>query len=308
MPTNFLINIVGPTAIGKTALAIKLAQYFNTEIISADSRQFFKEMRIGTAVPDAEELAAAPHHFIQHISIEEDYSVGDFEKDAMAKIEELFLRKNIAIMVGGSGLYTRSITEGLDDFPEVDPEIRENLNTFLEKEGIQVLQQELKDLDPDYYKKVDLENPHRLIRALEICLGTGETYSSFLNQAKTKRNFHTISIGLTAERAIIYERINLRVEKMMQAGLMEEARQLYPKRHLNALKTVGYKELFQYFEEKISIEEAVAEIQKNTRRFAKRQLTWFRKDNSIQWFDIAEPLEQIIVYAEKEIKEKVDSK
>ncbi|MDT0644873.1 tRNA (adenosine(37)-N6)-dimethylallyltransferase MiaA [Zunongwangia sp. F363] len=307
MPTNFLINIVGPTAIGKTALAIELARHFNTEIISADSRQFFKEMKIGTAVPDEDELAAARHHFIQHISVEEDYSVGDFERDAIAKIEELFLRKKIVVMVGGSGLYTKSVTNGLDDFPEVDPQIRENITSTLEKEGIEALQQKLKDLDPDYYKKADIQNPHRLIRALEICIGTGKPYSSFLNLKKAQRNFHIISIGLTAERSIIYDRINQRVEKMVENGLLEEAKDLYPKRHLNALNTVGYKELFQHFEGKISREEAVAEIQKNTRRFAKRQLTWFRKDNSIQWFDIAEPLEQIIIYAEEEIKEKVDS-
>ncbi|MDT0676710.1 tRNA (adenosine(37)-N6)-dimethylallyltransferase MiaA [Autumnicola musiva] len=302
MPNNFLINIVGPTAIGKTALAIKLAQHFETEIISADSRQFFKEMKIGTAVPEKEELAAAPHHFVQHISVEEDYSVGDFERDAVLRIEELFKRLRVVILVGGSGLYTKSITDGLDHFPEVDPEIRENLNSILEKEGIQVLQKKLKESDPEYYKKADLKNPHRLIRALEISLGAGKPYSSFLKQKKTHRDFNIISIGLTAERIKIYERINLRVEKMMKAGLLKEAKNLYPRRHLNALNTVGYKELFQHLEGEVTQEEAVAEIQKNTRRFAKRQLTWFRKDKNIKWFDITEPLDNILIYAEQEIK------
>ncbi|MDX1720548.1 MAG: tRNA (adenosine(37)-N6)-dimethylallyltransferase MiaA, partial [Salegentibacter mishustinae] len=283
MKTNYLINIVGPTAIGKTSLAIQLANKFNTEIISADSRQFYKEMSIGTAVPSAEELQAAKHHFIQHISIEDNYNVGDFESEALKKLDELFKNNKIVIMVGGSGLYTKSVLEGLDYFPEVSLEIRQELNLKLEKEGLDSLQQQLHKLDPDYYKIVDLENPHRVIRALEVCISSGKPYSSYLNQPKKKRNFTAISIGLSAEREIIYDRINRRVDLMITEGLMDEAKALFPKRELNALNTVGYKELFSYLEGKDSLETAVSEIKKNTRRFAKRQLTWFRKDQEINW-------------------------
>lgn len=299
MPKNYLINIVGPTAIGKTSLAIALARHFNTEIISADSRQFFKEIRIGTAVPSQEELNAAPHHFIQHISVEQDYSVGDFEKEALEKLEELFQEHEVIIMAGGSGLYVKSILEGLDYFPEVDPEIRQDLNRIFETEGIAKLQMQLKEMDPDYFSKADTENPHRLIRALEICIGTGKPYSSFLAKDKEPRNFKNISIGLTADREIIYDRINRRVNIMMEEGLLEEAKRLFPQRHLNALNTVGYKELFEYLEGNISLEKAVEEIKKNTRRFAKRQLTWFRKDEDIKWFDYQTPSEDIAGYAEK---------
>ena len=299
--TNYLINIIGPTAIGKTSLSIKVARHFNTEIISADSRQFFKEMEIGTAVPDSQELDAAPHHFIQHISIEDTYSVGDFEKEAIKKLEELFEKHDVAVMVGGSGLYIKAVTEGLDDFPEVDPEIRKNLNSHLENDGIDWLQKKLFVLDPDYYKTADVQNPHRLIRALEICIETGKPFSEFLNQDKKDRNFKTISIGLTADRELIYDRINRRVDIMIENGLIEEARRLYPKRDLNALNTVGYKELFRYFDGEWDLDMAISEIKKNTRRFAKRQLTWFRKDESIKWFDYNEKPEVIFEYIETRI-------
>lgn len=302
MKTNYLINIVGPTAIGKTSLAIQLANKFNTEIISADSRQFYKEMSIGTAVPSAEELQAAKHHFIQHTSIEDNYNVGDFESDAIKKLDELFKNNKIVIMVGGSGLYTKSVLEGLDYFPEVSLEIRQELNLKLEKEGLDSLQQQLHKLDPDYYKIVDLENPHRVIRALEVCISSGKPYSSYLNQPKKKRNFTAISIGLNAEREIIYDRINRRVDLMITEGLMDEAKALFPKRELNALNTVGYKELFSYLEGKDSLETAVSEIKKNTRRFAKRQLTWFRKDQEINWFDYKTPVEEIQQFLDSKIK------
>ena len=302
MKTNYLINIVGPTAIGKTSLAIQLANKFNTEIISADSRQFYKEMSIGTAVPSAEELQAAKHHFIQHISIEDNYNVGDFESDAIKKLDELFKNNKIVIMVGGSGLYTKSVLEGLDYFPEVSLEIRQELNLKLEKEGLDSLQQQLHKLDSDYYKIVDLENPHRVIRALEVCISSGKPYSSYLNQPKKKRNFTAISIGLSAEREIIYDRINRRVDLMITEGLMDEAKALFPKRELNALNTVGYKELFSYLEGKDSLETAVSEIKKNTRRFAKRQLTWFRKDQEINWFDYKTPVEEIQQFLDSKIK------
>ena len=302
MKTNYLINIVGPTAIGKTSLAIQLANKFNTEIISADSRQFYKEMRIGTAVPSAEELQAAKHHFIQHISIKDNYNVGDFESEAIKKLDELFKNNKIVIMVGGSGLYTKSVLEGLDYFPEVSLEIRQELNLKLEKEGLDSLQQQLHKLDPDYYKIVDLENPHRVIRALEVCISSGKPYSSYLNQPKKKRNFTAISIGLSAEREIIYDRINRRVDLMITEGLLDEAKALFPKRELNALNTVGYKELFSYLEGKDSLETAVSEIKKNTRRFAKRQLTWFRKDQEINWFDYKTPVEEIQQFLDSKIK------
>lgn len=298
---NYLVNIVGPTAIGKTSLSIKISQSFKTEIISADSRQFFKEMKIGTAVPDDDELEAAPHYFIQHISVEEEYSVGDFERAAIRKLEELYKEHSVVVMVGGSGLYVKAVTEGLDEFPKADPDIRKNLNKHLEEDGIDWLQKKLFVLDPEYYKTADVQNPHRLTRALEICIETGKPFSSFLNQEKPQRNFETIKIGLTADREMIYERINKRVDIMIENGLIEEARNLYPHKNLNALNTVGYKELFQYFDGKTDLETAISEIKKNTRRFAKRQLTWFRKDSEIKWFEFDEKPERIIEYIQEKI-------
>lgn len=289
-----LISVIGPTAIGKTSLAIRLAQHYKTEIISADSRQFFKEMKIGTAVPLEQELESAKHHFIQHKSIHEAFSVGDFEKDGLNLLETLFQEKDFVILVGGSGLYVDAITKGLDKFPEIDPTVRQNLNKQLAKEGISSLQKLLQQLDADYYKKVDLENPHRLIRALEVCVGSGQPYSSFLNKEKPSRPFDIISVGLTAERELIYDRINKRVAIMFESGLVEEAKTLHAFKHLNALQTVGYKELFAYFEDVYNIEQAKEEIKKNTRRFAKRQLTWFKKNKEIIWVNYDETLENIL--------------
>ncbi|MFD0991833.1 tRNA (adenosine(37)-N6)-dimethylallyltransferase MiaA [Tenacibaculum geojense] len=298
---NTLIVIVGTTAIGKTALSIKLAQHFSSEIISCDSRQFFKEMTIGTAVPDQDELAAATHHFIQNRSIFDDYNVGSFEKDALKKLNELFENNSIQIMVGGSGLYVDAVVNGLDFFPDVDPQIRENLTEQLNSEGIEVLQQQLLNLDPETYNTIAKDNPHRVIRALEICIGTGKTYSSFKNKPKTPRNFNVIKVGLNAERSIIYERINKRVDIMVKNGLLEEAKNLYPHKQLNALQTVGYRELFEYFDGNCTLEKAIEEIKKNTRRFAKRQLTWFRKDENIKWFNYDEKIETIINSIKKEL-------
>ncbi|WP_346883928.1 tRNA (adenosine(37)-N6)-dimethylallyltransferase MiaA [uncultured Algibacter sp.] len=283
--TKYLIAIVGPTAIGKTALSIKLANHFNTQILSADSRQFFKEMQIGTAVPTPNELDAAKHHFIQHKSIQEPYSVGTFEKEALQCLDTLFKTQNIVIMVGGSGLYVNAVIDGLDYFPKVESSIRETLNNDLETKGIAYLQNKLKTLDPISYHTISIDNPHRLIRALEICIGTGKPYASFLNKEKTKRPFTTITIGLTAPRETIYQRINQRVDVMMQQGLLDEVKQLLPHKKLNALNTVGYKELFNYLEGHNTLEFAVSEIKKNTRRFAKRQLTWFKKKQDTLWFD-----------------------
>jgi len=300
--SKYLISIVGPTAIGKTALSIKLAQHFKTEIISADSRQFFKEMSIGTAAPSKEELEAAKHYFIHHKSIHEDYNVGAFEIDAIKVINQLFLVHDIVVMVGGSGLYVDAITNGLDDFPKVDSSIRTQLNKDLETKGITYLQEQLKLLDIKSYHSIAIENPHRVIRSLEICIGTGKPYSSYLNKNETKRDFNTITLGLTADRTIIYNRINQRVDLMIQEGLLHEAKTLFEFKSLNALNTVGYKELFNYFEGEWALDFAISEIKKNTRRFAKRQLTWFRKNESILWFDYETPIEKIIL----ELKNKLE--
>jgi tRNA dimethylallyltransferase len=291
---SYLISVVGPTAIGKTSLSLKLAEHFNTKIISADSRQFYKEMKIGTAAPTPEELARIKHYFIHHKSIEDNYNVGAFERDALQCLKLLFKSHNVVIMVGGSGLYVDAVVKGLDDFPDVDPSIRKELNKELKTTGIESLQQQLKDLDEKTYQNIELENPHRIIRALEICIGSKKPYSSFLNQKKAKRPFQTITIGLKAERDIIYNRINQRVDKMMEDGLLDEVKNLQQYQHLNALNTVGYKELFNYLNGEWTLNFAVSEIKKNSRRFAKRQLTWFRKDPSILWFNYQNSFDKII--------------
>jgi len=296
---NYLITVIGATAIGKTALSIKLAQHFNTEIISCDSRQFYKEMKIGTAVPSLEELAAAPHNFIQNRSVFDAYSVGQFEKDALLKLNDLFAKNNSVVMVGGSGLYTNAVLEGLDYFPEVNPEIRIQLNEQLKNEELQILQNKLKELDLESYNTIEINNPHRLIRALEICIGTGKSYASFKNKNKEKRNFIPIKIGLTADRELMYSRINKRVDLMLEEGLLEEAKKLYQHKSLNALQTVGYRELFNYFDGNCTLDFAIEEIKKNTRRFAKRQVTWNKKDTSIHWFDFETSTSEIIKLIEE---------
>ena len=282
---NTLITIVGPTAIGKTALSIQLANAFSASIISCDSRQFFKEMTIGTAVPEPKELAAAKHYFIQNRSIFDSYNVGEFERDTLEKLEALFKENPIQIMVGGSGLYVDAVLNGLDYFPEVNPKIREALLLKLEKEGIEVLQKQLKELDLETYKLIAIDNPHRIMRALEVCIGSGIPYSTFKNKPKKQRNFNNIKIGLNADREIIYNRINQRVDAMIDNGLIEEAKTLYAHKELNALQTVGYRELFSFFDGNFTKEFAISEIKKNSRRFAKRQLTWFKRDKNTLWFD-----------------------
>lgn len=303
---NTLITIVGPTAIGKTALSIQLANTFNASIISCDSRQFFKEMTIGTAVPEPEELNTAKHYFIQNRSVFEPYNVGEFERDALKKLEQLFKENPIQIMVGGSGLYVDAVLKGLDYFPEVDSKIRENLALKLEKDGIEVLQQQLKELDIETYNAIALDNPHRIMRALEICIGSGIPYSTFKNKPKKPRNFHNIKIGLNADREIIYTRINQRVDSMIANGLIEEAKSLYSHKNLNALQTVGYRELFSFFDGIFTKEFAVSEIKKNTRRFAKRQLTWFKRDENILWFDYLTAFETIKNTIKKQINSHKD--
>lgn len=290
-----LLTIVGPTAIGKTRMAIALATHFGTEILSCDSRQFFKELRIGTAVPSAEELMAAPHHFIQHKSIFEAYSVGDFERDAIALLDKLFKKHDVVVMVGGSGLYAKAIIDGLDDFPEVDEVIRQELNEAYAQKGIGYLQELLKTLDEVQYNQMDVQNPQRLIRALEVCRASGKPYSSFLQRKEKQRDFTSVQIGLTADRTEVYERINKRVDMMLEEGLLIEAQDMMPYKHLNALQTVGYKELFPFFEGECSFEAAIEAIKMNTRRFAKRQFTWFQKDKRIKWFDYRSSLEKVVL-------------
>ncbi|SDW87404.1 tRNA dimethylallyltransferase [Lutibacter oricola] len=299
--SNYLISIVGATAIGKTALSIELAKHFNTEIISCDSRQFYKEMSIGTAVPYPEELAAVKHHFIQNRSIFEDYNVGQFEKDALEKLNQLFKQHNIVIMVGGSGLYANAVIDGLDYFPEIPAAVRENLNKQLKEKGIENLQNQLKNLDIESYNSIEIDNPHRLIRALEICIGSGETYSSFKNKPKAPRNFKTIKIGLQAERELMYERINKRVDIMINNGLLNEAKELVEHKNLNALQTVGYRELFKFFNNEITLEFAIEEIKKNTRRFAKRQVTWNKRDKDICWFNFNPTIKDVTRLIESKI-------
>jgi tRNA dimethylallyltransferase len=282
-----LIVISGPTAVGKTVAAIKLAQQLKTEIISADSRQFYREMSIGTAKPDAEELAQAKHHFIDSHSIAENFSVGDFEKEALQLLDELFKTHNQVIMVGGSGLFIQAVTQGFDDLPTADQSIREQLNQELTDKGIAYLQQKLHQADPDYYHKVDLNNPQRLIRALEVFEATGKPFSSYRKATISTRPFESIKIVLNLPREELYDRINRRVDIMIEQGLVNEVRSLLPYRHLNALNTVGYSELFDYLDGKTDLQTAIDLIKQNTRRFAKRQLTWFRKDKDTKWLDAA---------------------
>jgi len=304
---NYLITIIGPTAIGKTSLSIALAKNFKCDIISCDSRQFFKEMQIGTAVPNETELASATHHFIQNKSIFDNYTVGDFKKEAIAKLDELFLKNNIQIMVGGSGMYVDAILKGFDYFPDIEDSVRNNINADFDVFGIDYLKNKLKELDPIYYQKIlienpqTLQNPQRMKRFVEVCIGTSKPYSSFLNQKKNKRHFTPIIIGLEAERKIIYDRINQRVDIMIKEGLVDEAENLFPNKQLNALQTVGYRELFDYFEGKISMNTAIEEIKKNTRRFSKRQLTWFKRTENVAWFDFKSDVNDITNYLKSQL-------
>ncbi len=297
---NYLITIIGPTAIGKTSLSIALAKHFGCEIVSCDSRQFYKEMQIGTAVPNETELASAKHHFIQNKSIFENYTVGDFEKEVISKLDELFLKNKIQILVGGSGLYVDAVLKGFDDFPEIDSTIRDKVRRNFEETGIAYLQKQLQHLDSNYFQKLSIENPQtlqnpqRMVRFVEVCIATKKPYSSFLNLKKNSRNFTPIVIGLEAERNIIYNRINQRVDQMMNNGLLLEAEKVYPNKSLNALQTVGYSELFDFFDGKKSLDFAVEEIKKNTRRFSKRQLTWFKRTEGAIWFDYSVNITAVI--------------
>lgn len=294
-----LVVLHGPTASGKTALALPLARALDAEIISCDSRQFYRQMRIGTAVPTADELTQVPHHFIQFLDIERDYSVGDYERDALAFLDDYFQRKETALMVGGSGFYARAVCRGMDEFPEVAESIRTELRQLLAEKGIEALQTELAAKDPDYYARVDRQNPARLLRALEICRSTGQPFSSFHTGKSAERPFRIVQLALDWDRDALYARIDARVLAMMQQGLLAEVQALLPYRHCNALNTVGYKELFEYLDGKTTLEQAVADIQRNTRRYAKRQLTWLRQDAHIHWIHCPIDPEKVVEDVQK---------
>ena len=290
-----LIIIAGPTAIGKTSLAISLAKHFKTEIISADSRQFYREMNIGTAKPSEAELKEVKHHLINSHSVLDQFNAGDFEKESIELINKLFLNHDQVIMAGGSGLFINAVSHGFDQLPIAKEEIRNYFNTILEEKGIKFLQDQLKKIDPVYYKQVDIYNPQRIIRALEVFECSGKTFSSLRTNIKKQRPFNIVKIGLNTDRNIVYERINLRVDQMIKDGLIKEVEGLKSFRHLNPLNTVGYSEIFDYLEGKSNREEAIEKIKQNTRRFAKRQLTWFKKSEDIKWYKPDE-LEPIIQY------------
>ncbi len=281
---NTLIILLGPTGVGKTDLSIRIAEHFHCEILSCDSRQIYKEMRIGTAVPEEKYLSRVKHHFIGSHSIFDYYSAAKYEADVLSLLPELFGKNNVALMTGGSMLYIDSVCKGIDDIPDVEADLREQLKDRMASEGIESLRNELKLLDPVYYSEVDLKNPKRILHALEICYMTGKPYSSFRSKQVKQRNFEIIRIGLNRDRNELYERINQRVETMFGDGLEQEARELYPHRELNSLNTVGYRELFDYFDGKITLEEAKEKIKANSRKYARKQLTWFRGDQEIHWF------------------------
>ena len=278
-----LIVIAGPTASGKTAFAIKLAKALHTVILSADSRQFYKEMSIGTAAPTEEELSQVKHYFVHHISIEDKYDVADYERDVLQLLDELFKTHDAVIMTGGSGLFIDAVCNGIDAMPDVEPEIREKVQKLYDEGGLKTLQNEVQRLDPEYFALVDQQNPRRLQRALEVCYQTGQPFSSFRSGTNVQRDFEIKKYALLWDRQTLIERIDRRVDMMMEQGLLDEAKALYPKRHLNALNTVGYKEFFSYFDGQCTLAEAVEQIKIHTRQYAKRQMTWLRKDKSYQW-------------------------
>jgi len=297
-----LIVVVGPTGVGKSGISIQLAKYYNTEILSADSRQFYRELNIGTAVPSSDDLLAVPHHFIQTKSIHDYYNVSDFESEAISLIHQLFQTKNPLILTGGSMMYVDTICKGIDDIPTVDPAIRDEVIQWYNMNGLQSLQKRVFELDPEYYQIVDLNNPKRLLHALEICLMTGKTLSSFRKNTIRKRDFRILKIGINQEREILYDRINKRVDAMMEAGLLQEVKSVYQYKSLNTLNTVGYKELFGYLDGDCSLSDAVERIKGNSRKYARKQLTWYRKDPEIVWFE-PDQFEKIREYIDHQLKE-----
>ncbi|MCU0454968.1 MAG: tRNA (adenosine(37)-N6)-dimethylallyltransferase MiaA [Bacteroidales bacterium] len=299
---NILIVLLGPTGVGKTDAAVEAALHLGCEIISSDSRQFYREMKTGTAVPSDDQLALVRHHFIRFISARQYYSSSLYERDVLDLLPSLFRKNRIALMTGGSGMYIDAVCEGIDEIPDTDSAVRMKYNTLYREEGIEGIRMALRMVDPEHYAKVDLKNPKRIIRALEVCDTTGRPYSSFLGKQKRERDFRVLKIGLTRSRDELYKRINQRVDKMMEDGLEEEARHLYELRHLNALNTVGYRELFDYFDGKISREKAIELIKRNTRRYAKRQITWWARDSEIKWFsaesqgNITDFIERLLIH------------
>ncbi len=290
---KYLVVIAGPTASGKTATAIQVAKALGTEIISADSRQFYKELPIGTAAPTKEEQAEVQHHMIHNLNVEDKYDVADYENDVLQLLKILFIKHDFVVLTGGSGLFIDAVCKGLDSIPDISDETRNRVNKLYEEGGLFALQNEVQRLDPEYYNIVDKYNPRRLQRAVEVCYQTGLPYSSFRNNTAKVRDFKIIKVALLWDRNELISRINIRVEKMVSEGLIEEAKAMYPKRHLNSLNTVGYKELFEHFDGKSSLNEAIEHIKINTRQYAKRQMTWLRKNNDYQWFTIDEIPEMI---------------
>ena len=293
MMDKYLVVIAGPTASGKTATAIQVAKALGTEIISADSRQFYKELPIGTAAPTKEEQSEVQHHMIHNLKVEDKYDVADYENDVLTLLKKLFINHDAVVLTGGSGLFIDAVCKGLDSIPDISDEVRNQVNKLYEEGGLFALQNEVQRLDPEYYNIVDKYNPRRLQRAVEVCYQTGLPYSSFRNNTAKVRDFKIIKVALLWDRNELISRINLRVEKMVSEGLLEEARAMYPKRHLNSLNTVGYKELFEHFDGKATLNEAIEHIKINTRQYAKRQMTWLRKNNDYQWFTIDEIPEMI---------------
>lgn len=300
MNTKTLIVIVGPTGSGKTDLSIRVAEHYTCPIISTDSRQFYRGIPIGTAQPDNEQLERVEHHFIASHELTDDFNCGAYEVAALKRLEELFYKHDTVVAVGGSGLYVKALCEGMDDLPEVEPALRQQLSDRLKREGLEALAEQLRELDPTFYEVVDRKNPARVLRALEVCIATGKPYSALRTGVKRERPFNIVKIGVTMERAVLYERIDRRVDIMVEAGLEQEARKVYPLRHLNSLQTVGYREMFDYFDGSISRDEAIELIKRNSRRYAKRQLTWFGRDGEIEWF-LPSETEKIVEYIDSKV-------
>ena len=300
MNTKTLIVIVGPTGSGKTDLSIRVAEHYDCPIISTDSRQFYRGIPIGTAQPDNEQLERVEHHFIASHELTDDFNCGAYEVAALKRLEELFYKHDTIVAVGGSGLYVKALCEGMDDLPEVEPALRQQLSDRLKREGLEALAEQLRELDPTFYEVVDRKNPARVLRALEVCIATGKPYSALRTGVKRERPFNIVKIGVTMERAVLYERIDRRVDIMVEAGLEQEARKVYPLRHLNSLQTVGYREMFDYFDGSISRDEAIELIKLNSRRYAKRQLTWFGRDGEIEWF-LPSETEKIVEYIDSKV-------
>ncbi|MBQ7963567.1 MAG: tRNA (adenosine(37)-N6)-dimethylallyltransferase MiaA [Alistipes sp.] len=300
MNTKTLIVIVGPTGSGKTDLSIRVAEHYACPIISTDSRQFYRGIPIGTAQPDNEQLKRVEHHFIASHELTDDFNCGAYEVAALKRLEELFYKHDTVVAVGGSGLYVKALCEGMDDLPEVEPALRQQLSDRLKREGLEALAEQLRELDPTFYEVVDRKNPARVLRALEVCIATGKPYSALRTGVKRERPFNIVKIGVTMERTVLYERIDRRVDIMVEAGLEQEARKVYPLRHLNSLQTVGYREMFDYFDGSISRDEAIELIKRNSRRYAKRQLTWFGRDGEIEWF-LPSETEKIVEYIDSKV-------